>query len=215
MSIRKEVSGLRQDYQNLGLKKSQLHADPIQQFEAWFEEAVQTVQHEPNAMSLATVSEGRPSVRIVLLKGFDERGFLFYSNYHSKKGQDIEGNPQVALTFWWPELARQLRIEGIASQLSTEESNHYFQQRGRGSRIGAWASPQSQIIRNREELEKNVEGVTKRFEGQEVFPCPPHWGGYLVQPEKMEFWQGRSSRLHDRLVYEKAGDSWRIVRLAP
>lgn len=215
MSIRKEVSGFRQDYQTSGLEVSDLHPDPIQQFERWFEEAVQTVQHEPNAMSLATVSEGRPSLRIVLLKGFDERGFMFYTNYLSRKGEDMASNPHVALTFWWPELSRQVRIEGVAAKLSAEESDLYFQSRGRGSRIGAWASPQSQVLVDREELENKVKDMASRFEGEEVFPCPPHWGGYLVSPDKMEFWQGRKSRLHDRLVYEKGENGWTILRLAP
>ena len=215
MSIRKKVAELRNNYQQPELDMSHLKENPIQQFEAWFEEALEAVQHEPNAMALATVSGGRPDSRIVLLKGFDERGFVFYTNYNSKKGQDIAANPRVALTFWWPELARQVRIEGIADKLSVEESNAYYQTRDRESRLGAWASPQSQPISNREELEQQVKAVSERFADQAIIPCPPHWGGYLVQPERIEFWQGRPSRLHDRLVYEKVEGSWEIQRLAP
>ncbi|MEO1383062.1 MAG: pyridoxamine 5'-phosphate oxidase, partial [Bacteroidota bacterium] len=171
--------------------------------------------HEPNAMSLATVHQGRPSVRIVLLKGFNDEGFVFYTNYESKKAQEMAQNYQVALTFFWPELERQIRIEGKVAKVSEAESNAYYQSRGRGSRIGAWASPQSQVIEDRNILEARVEEFTAKFEGQETFPKPEYWGGYRVEPDYIEFWQGRKSRLHDRITYTLTEGAWIIQRIAP
>lgn len=215
MSIRKEVAQIRTDYQSAPLTPEALATDPIQQFETWFSAAVAAEVPEPNAMSLATVLDGKPRVRIVLLKGFDERGFVFYTHYESAKGQQIAQNPQVALTFFWPELARQIRIQGVASQMSHAESDVYYQSRGRGSRLGAWASPQSQVIANRAVLETRLAEVSQRFEGQDSFPKPDFWGGYRVKADYVEFWQGRSSRLHDRFVYQWVDDQWQIQRLAP
>lgn len=215
MSIRREVAHIRKDYLEASLEREQLAANPIHQFEQWFQEAVEQQVQEPNAMTLATVQDGKPTLRVVLLKGFDEQGLVFYTNYQSRKGQSIAENPHVALNFFWPELERQIRIEGTAAQISAEASDLYYQSRGRGSRLGAWASPQSQAIPNRTYLEERLAEVSARFADQEVFPKPDHWGGYRVEPSYLEFWQGRASRLHDRFVYELVGDTWEIRRLAP
>lgn len=215
MSIRKQVADIRVDYSKGELDEAQVASDPILQFEQWFQEAVNSEVMEPNAMSLGTVRDGRPSVRIVLLKGFDERGFVFYTNYESRKAREITGEPNAALTFFWPELQRQIRIEGTIEKISSVESDQYYASRDRLSRLGAWASPQSSEIDNRSDLESLVEEVTARFEGQEEIPRPDHWGGYSVKPDYLEFWQGRSSRLHDRITYQREGEAWRISRIAP
>ncbi|MEL6627697.1 MAG: pyridoxamine 5'-phosphate oxidase [Bacteroidota bacterium] len=215
MSIRKEVADIRVDYLQGSLEEAEVAKHPIKQFEAWFEAAVSSQVHEPNAMSLATVHQGRPSVRIVLLKGFSDEGFVFYTNYESKKAQEMAQNDQVALTFFWPELERQIRIEGKVAKVSEAESDAYYQSRGRGSRIGAWASPQSQVIEDRNILEARVEEFTAKFEGQETFPKPEYWGGYRVEPDYIEFWQGRKSRLHDRITYTLTEGAWTIQRIAP
>ncbi len=216
MALGKSVADIRKDYQMGSLDREDALKDPIKQFENWFEAAVKSEVLEPNAMSLATVSQGKPSMRIVLLKGFDAKGFVFFTNYQSKKSREIQENPHVALTFFWADLERQVRIEGVAQLLSEEDSDEYYQSRGRMSRIGAWASPQSQKIENREVLEERVEKMKKKFEGEENFPKPEYWGGFLVRPSYFEFWQGRSSRLHDRIVYEENGKGgWEIARLAP
>jgi pyridoxamine 5'-phosphate oxidase len=188
---------------------------PFAQFSIWWEEAVQSAIVEVNAMALSTVSpEGRPSSRIVLLKGYNEEGFVFFTNYTSDKGRQIENNQYVSLLFFWKELERQVRIEGTASQVAAEESDAYFDSRPVGSRLGAWASPQSQKIADREILDKELEKITAQFSEQQI-PRPPHWGGYRVKPTKIEFWQGRSSRLHDRILYELTDEQWQISRLAP
>lgn len=215
MSIRKQVADIRVDYSKGELDEAHVSPDPILQFERWFQEAVNSEVMEPNAMSLGTVIDGRPSVRIVLIKGFDERGFVFYTNYESRKAREMTVEPYAALTFFWPELQRQIRIEGKIEQVSSQESDQYYASRDRLSRLGAWASPQSSTIDNRAELESLVEQVNKRFEGQEEIPRPDHWGGYRVQPEYLEFWQGRSSRLHDRITYKREGVIWKIGRIAP
>jgi pyridoxamine 5'-phosphate oxidase len=216
MSIRKRVADIRTDYKKDVLHRSALDPDPIQQFEKWFMEAEHLGFMEVNSMGLATVSNGRPSLRIVLLKGFDERGFVFYTNYESRKAKELLANPWAALTFFWAPLERQVHIEGRVKKVSAEESDEYFHSRDRGSRIGAWSSSQSQVLPNREALEAKVAETAARFEGQETIPRPDNWGGYRVIPDQLEFWQGRESRLHDRFVYQLQEDgSWQIDRLSP
>ncbi|WNJ16782.1 pyridoxamine 5'-phosphate oxidase [Pontibacter sp. G13] len=216
MSIRKKVSDIRTDYTQSQLDESHISADPIVQFEQWFQQAVDSEVMEPNAMTLATSVNGKPTIRIVLLKGFDDQGFHFFTNYESRKGQELAANPAAALNFFWPELQRQVRIEGMVEKLEADQSDSYYQSRGRGSQIGAWASPQSQEIAGREVLEEMVEEVTKKYEGETPIPRPEHWGGYRLKPTYLEFWQGRSSRLHDRIVYELNDQGeWRTARLAP
>jgi pyridoxamine 5'-phosphate oxidase len=210
-----DASSLRQEYTSAGLDKVDVDPDPIVQFHEWFENAVDADLHEPNAMILATAAEdGRPSARTVLLKGYDERGFVFYTNYEGRKADEIEVNPMCALLFYWGELERQIRIEGRASRLSSEESDAYFAGRPRGSRLGAWASEQSRPVEDRSILEERVRALEAEYEGREI-PRPPFWGGYRVEPDTIEFWQGRESRLHDRLVYHRSGGRWKIVRLQP
>lgn len=210
-----DASSLRQEYTSAGLDRADVDPDPIVQFHEWFENAVDADLHEPNAMILATAAEdGRPSARTVLLKGYDERGFVFYTNYEGRKADEIEVNPMCALLFYWGELERQIRIEGRASRLSSEESDAYFAGRPRGSRLGAWASEQSRPVEDRSILEERVRALEAEYEGREI-PRPPFWGGYRVEPDTIEFWQGRESRLHDRLVYRRSGGRWKIVRLQP
>lgn len=210
------LENLREDYRSSTLMEAEVATHPIQQFTKWFQEALNAAIKEPNAMLLGTINNNlQPSIRTVLLKGFNEDGFIFYTNYTSQKGQDIAANPQVALTFLWLDLQRQIRIEGRAEKLSYEDSQRYFQSRPKGSQIGAWASPQSQVIPNRSILENKVRNLEQQYHNAEKLPCPTHWGGYLVRPEKIEFWQGRSSRLHDRILYSLDGDDWKIERLAP
>jgi pyridoxamine 5'-phosphate oxidase len=210
-----DVSSLRQEYANTGLRETDVYRDPIVQFHAWFENAIDADLHEPNAMILATTStDGKPSARTILLKGYSERGFVFYTNYEGRKADDLEANPMCALLFYWGELARQVRIEGQAARLSEEESDSYFASRPRGSRLGAWASEQSRPVENRSILEERVRMLETEYEGREI-PRPPFWGGYRVEPDTIEFWQGRENRLHDRLLYLRNEGGWKIERLQP
>ena len=210
------LADLRKEYTRQSLDRDDVSLDPIVQFQRWFTEAQQAQIHEPNAMNLATVSpDGRPSARVVLLKGIENDSFVLYTNYESRKGQHIQQLPYVALTFFWPELERQVRVEGQAEKVSEARSSAYFQSRPRGSQLGAWVSPQSQVIADRSVLDQRQQELSVRFEEGEI-PRPDHWGGYAVRPHHIEFWQGRPSRLHDRLLYHRQNDhAWIIERLAP
>ena len=211
----RDVASLRKEYTRAGLVESDVVPDPIEQFRRWFDETTAAGLHEPNAMTLATATpDGRPSARVVLLKGFDGRGFVFYTNYGGRKGRELDENPRAALLFYWGELERQVRIEGTASRVPEEESDAYYASRPRGSRLGAWASEQSRVVGGREVLEGRIRGLEVEYEGREV-PRPPFWGGYRVVPEVVEFWQGRENRLHDRIVYRWEGAGWEIGRLQP
>lgn len=210
------LADIRKDYQKASLNKNGVDPNPFRQFEKWFSEVLESKVEEPNAMALATVSkDGQPSARIVLLKGVDETGFYFYTNYESRKALELAENANAALVFFWKELERQVRIEGRAKKSSPDKSDAYFHSRPVKSQIGAWASPQSRIISARSFLEEEVKKVEERFKTMPV-TRPPFWGGYVLQPEKIEFWQGRSNRLHDRLQYSFVpGEGWKIERLAP
>ena len=214
--MKSDLASIRNDYLQKSLSKNDVAVNPLDQFEHWFEEATAAEINEPTAMNLSTVSEnGRPSGRIVLLKGINDSAFQFYTNYESQKAHDLALNPFAALTFFWPELERQIRIEGKVEKLSESTSESYFSSRPWDSQIGAWASPQSQVIENRDVLEENFQKVKEKYEGREV-PRPSHWGGYQLVPDRFEFWQGRSSRLHDRIIYWLSNDGeWIIERLAP
>jgi len=210
------LSEIRKEYSRATLEIDSVDRNPIIQFEKWFHEAVSSQVPEPTAMNLATVSQsGRPSSRIVLLKGIENGQFQFYTNYQSQKGKELEQNPACALTFFWPELERQVRINGIASRLDEKTSEAYFQSRPRGSQVGAWASPQSSVIKDRKILEGRAAEIEKRFEGKNPLPRPHQWGGYGVEPFEIEFWQGRPSRMHDRILYTREDQAWRLSRLAP
>jgi pyridoxamine 5'-phosphate oxidase len=209
------LADLRREYRSHQLTEDTAAADPIAQFRRWFDEALRAEALEVNAMTLATVSpDGEPSARTVLLKGIGEHGFVFYTNYESAKAHDLAQNPRACLLFFWAELERQVRITGSVSQVTREETADYFQTRPRDSQIGAWVSPQSRVIPHRRLLEENFESLTAQYEGDTI-PVPPFWGGYRVVPLKIEFWQGRPSRLHDRLLYTRQDGGWTRVRLAP
>lgn len=211
----KKVEALRREYTRDGITEDSVCRNPIDQFSTWFEKALESGQTDANAMVLATAtSAGKPSARIVLLKGFDEKGFRFYSNYESRKGKELEENPHASLCFYWPSLERQVRIEGDVKKLGRKESEAYFNSRPRESQIGAWVSRQSSGIMSRTELEENFIRLKEEFEGQEV-PPPDFWGGYVLSPDAIEFWQGRRSRLHDRILYSRHKEEWEITRLAP
>lgn len=210
------IADIRTEYKRHALNESDVSADPIKQFGLWWTEAISSQIDEVNAMTLATASaDGLPAARIVLLKGYDEAGFVFFTNYQSFKGQQLAENPRACLVFFWKELERQVRITGLIEKVTAEESDTYFSSRPESSRIGAWASPQSQVIANREILEQNEADLTKSFAGKPI-PRPLHWGGYRVKPVTIEFWQGRPSRLHDRISYTlQENGHWLIERLAP
>jgi pyridoxamine 5'-phosphate oxidase len=209
-----DIADLRKSYERAELSEDASQADPLQQFQQWLQQAISAQVPEPNAMTLATVGEGgRPSTRVVLIKGLDERGIVWYTNYDSRKGRELANHPFAALQFHWVELERVVRIEGQVEKVSAEESDAYFQSRPLDSRVGAWASPQSQVIAGRSVLVANAARYGAQFLLQP--PRPPHWGGYRLRPEAWEFWQGRKSRLHDRLRYRLKGDAWLRERLAP
>jgi pyridoxamine 5'-phosphate oxidase len=233
------IADLRREYNLAGLRRRDLDGDPIVQFRHWFDQATgarasgrlrgfliklyKTIfmirgveQLDLNSMTLATADrQGRPSARVVLLKGLDERGFIFYTNYHSRKGHELEENPEAALVFYWPEQERQVCVAGQVSKLPASESEAYFRSRPRGSRIGAWASDQSAVMQDRAELEAKWKQFEERFPGEDI-PCPPHWGGFVLAPARLEFWQGRLNRLHDRFRYTRLPDgNWLIERLSP
>ncbi|MBM3739558.1 MAG: pyridoxamine 5'-phosphate oxidase [Acidobacteria bacterium] len=205
----------RTDYRGPGLTDNSLHADPVEQFEEWFRAAQQAGIPEPNAMTLATASaQGEPAARMLLLKQADARGFTFFTNYGSAKAADLDSNPRACLVFFWQALHRQVRVTGSVSRVPLEESAEYFASRPRGAQVGAWASRQSAVLQSRKELEEGVRLVETRFEGKEI-PLPPHWGGYRLVPDRVEFWQGQPDRLHDRMVYIRQGAGWRRERLSP
>lgn len=210
------LSELRREYTLAGLNEADIDHNPFKQFGKWFEQALSASVDEPNAMTLATATpDGKPSARIVLLKDFDEHGFVFYANYESRKGQELAENPHAALVFYWIELERQVCISGRASRVTRQESESYFHSRPEGNQLGAWASHQSQVIEGREVLENRLNQVMKEYAG-ETIPVPPYWGGYRLAPDSIEFWQGRPDRLHDRIRYRLRPDkSWLIERLSP
>ncbi|MDB9485297.1 pyridoxamine 5'-phosphate oxidase [Dolichospermum circinale CS-537/01] len=212
----KSIADLRKDYTLKNLNEEEIDPNPFIQFKIWFNQSVAAQLPEPNAMTLATCTpDGKPSARMVLLKDIDELGFVLFTNYKSQKGQEISVNPQAALVFWWAELERQVRIVGTVEKISSAQSDSYFEVRPPFSRLGAWASNQSQVIANRDVLEAQLIEFKRQYENQEV-PRPPHWGGFRVIPQEIEFWQGRSSRLHDRLRYTLVDNgNWKIERLSP
>jgi pyridoxamine 5'-phosphate oxidase len=213
MSI--SIGDLRRSYTLKALIESEVNPNPFEQFREWFNTAVAENLPEPNAMTLATATpDGVPSARMVLLKDFDQRGFVFYTNYLSRKGQELAANPKAALVFWWAELERQVRVEGAIAQVTPEETDAYFYSRPKGSQLGAWASEQSQVIPNRDVLEQRLADLESTYETQPI-PRPPHWGGFRLLPTMIEFWQGRPSRLHDRLRYRLENGQWNIDRLSP
>lgn len=213
--LRNYINTLRHDFSKESLDEKDVDHNPVKQFSKWFKEAVDAKVNEPNAMSLSTVSsDAKPSARIVLLRNFDEKGFVFYTNYTSRKGEEIAGNPNAALLFFWPELERQVRIEGMLSKQSSQESDLYFNSRPRESKLGAWTSAQSKVISSRKVLDEEYEKLSKQYP-EENIPRPANWGGYALKPHTIEFWQGRPSRLHDRILYTMENGTWKTERLAP
>lgn len=211
-----DYATIRKEYSNAELDETMLAPHPIVQFEMWFKQAVEASVPEPNAMHLGTVSaDGRPSLRVVLLKGIENSTFIFYTNTRSKKAKELAGNNACAATFYWPELARQIRIEGNISLVSEYAAEQYFNSRPRNAQISAWASPQSEVISGRPELKRRIDKVMFQFRNCAELPKPPDWGGYAIEPVAIEFWQGRQSRLHDRIQYTLVSNSWTVERLAP
>lgn len=216
MGLTQNIAAIRINYMKHALTEDSVAADPIDQFKVWLEEALEAQVEEPTALVLSTVSAaGRPSARVVLLKGVDESGLSFYTNYSSRKGHELEQNPYASMTFFWPALERQVRVEGRIVKVSPEESDAYFHSRPKGSQIGAWASAQSRVIESREVLEQREQALAEQYAEAAALPRPEHWGGFRLEPDYLEFWQGRPSRLHDRIVYERERSSWQIRRLAP
>ena len=213
--MNEDIAGIRQDYQLQSLMETDVTSNPLEQFNKWWGDAVKSKLEEVNAMTLATASAvAIPSARIVLLKGITEKGFVFFTNYESHKGKELAENPNACLVFFWKELERQVRITGAVEKVDAEDSDEYFNSRPEGSRIGAWASPQSNVIASREIIEDNTEKYKQQFADGNI-TRPPHWGGYIVKPTVMEFWQGRPNRLHDRIQYQLKDGIWKIERLAP
>ena len=209
------LADLRAEYAQAGLNARNLDRDPLRQFQQWFEEALKAGLREPNAMVLATVNAvGQPSTRIVLLKGIDERGFTFFTNYQSRKALDLESNQRAALNFPWLDLERQVNVLGSVSKIDRQESEAYFRTRPRGNRLGAWASQQSEVIAERSVLEKRMAELESKYPSDDI-PMPEHWGGYRLNPAEIEFWQGRPNRLHDRFRYSRQSEGWKLVRLSP
>lgn len=216
---KRRIADIREDYTKDELLESNVLDNPLDQFQKWFEEALAYPVMEPNAMHLSTVSmEGKPSSRIVLLKGLENQGFVFFTNYNSKKGRQLTNNPAAALLFFWPELQRQVRIEGQVDPIASEYSDEYFSSRPIGSQLGAWASPQSEEIPGRDFLEQRVKELENQYLNEVTVPRPAHWGGFILRPQLIEFWQGRANRIHDRLVYRRNSldtNNWTLSRLAP
>lgn len=209
------IADLRKDYTLQALNESEIDPNPFKQFQLWFDQSIQAELPEPNAMTVATATkDGIPYARVVLLKGVDEQGFVFYTNYNSDKGKQLVENPHAAIVFLWTELERQVRIVGTVEKVPPAESDAYFYSRPVGSRLGAWASEQSQVIRDREILEQRLEDLKTEYEHKDI-PRPPHWGGFRIKPTEIEFWQGRSNRLHDRIRYRLTENQWVIERLSP
>ncbi|WP_298647917.1 pyridoxamine 5'-phosphate oxidase [uncultured Proteiniphilum sp.] len=210
-----ELSRMRQEYRAGSLNKTEMASNPFDEFRVWLETAIASGLPEPNAMIVASATpDGRPSARVVLLKEVNEKGFVFYTNYMSRKGRELLANPFTAAVLDWHEIERQVRIEGLVEKLEDEESDAYFNVRPNDAKIGAWASPQSRIVKGREELEELQKRYTAQFAGKEV-PRPPHWGGFVIRPTLIEFWQGRPNRMHDRIAYYKVDKGWSMQRLAP
>ncbi len=209
------IADIRSEYKKQSLQETDVDSSPFRQFSRWWDDAMKSDIYEVNAMTLATVDpQGIPSARIVLLKGFDEKGFVFFTNYNSNKGKELEANAHACLVFFWKELERQVRVTGTAEKINVEESIAYFNSRPDGSKIGAWASPQSLVVAGKAWLKETFDYYAERFKHGEI-PKPPHWGGYRVKARKIEFWQGRPNRLHDRILYTEENNAWNIERLAP
>ena len=214
--MKDKLQQMRENYRKSSLERKDLDDDPMWQFGQWFEEAMSVKVPEMNAMTLATADEnGHPSLRTVLLKGIEFGGFVFYTNYESRKGRQLDVNPNASLLFFWPSLERQIRIEGIVKKIPADASTEYFQSRPVGSQIGAWTSPQSEAIPDREFLELRLAEYYNKFRDRDPIPRPDHWGGYVLTPERLEFWQGREDRLHDRFEYQRVKEEWKLFRLAP